>query len=270
MKKRILAILLCICMLLPHAVFSAADDEVPGDANGDGRVSVSDVSLMLRVLVGLDYRMDWRNRMYCDVNRNFTLDAEDAAIVLRYVAGLVPNLQGPVKLDQTLYQNLLKQTMYIDEFTEWIARYIQTVPSNDAKKVMYAAAKYMSTSYSELDCSAYLKAAFADAGISKDVYPQKSSDGTLKWYQDTTYPERQKYLHKTDDASWKSWKPGSVLIYVNVSTGKGSHLALYIGEIEGEPIVMESRRYMVDGVRVGPLMFSSDSWDLQYYVDPLG
>ncbi len=266
MKRRILAVVLCLCMLLPHAVFSVAEDEIPGDANGDGKVSVSDISLMLRVLVGLDYRIDWDNRMFCDVNRDFTMDSADAAIVLRYIAGLIDDLQGPVKLDQALYADLMKQSLYIEEFTEWIARYIQTVPSKDAKKVIYAAAKYMGTSYSTMDCSAFVKAAFADAGISKDVYPQKSSDGTLTWYR-TYHPEQ---LHKTDDMSWQDWKPGSILIYVNVSTGKGSHLALYIGEIDGEPVVMESRRYLVDGVRLGPLMWSSDSWDLQYYVDPLG
>ena len=74
----------------------------------------------------------------------------------------------------------------------------------------------------------------------------------------------------TDQDSWQEWKPGCVLIYVNTSTNKGSHLALYVGEIDGEPIVMESRRSGCDGVRLGYLMGSGSDWDLQYYVDPLG
>lgn len=268
MKRRIAAILLCAILTAAAVLSSVADSLVPGDANGDGKVTVSDASLMMRYCVGLDRRIQSRSKIYADVNHNFEVDAEDAVMVLRSVAGLI-TLPATDALDNTLYQKLLKQsTLEDDGMTEWVARYIQSMKAGDRKKVICAAAEYLGTPYGTLDCSLFLKNAFYDAGISRDVYPGKSSDATLKWFRET-HPDR---LHNTDIFDWTNWKPGCVLIYVD-DTGKATHVVLYVGAVDGEPIVMESRRSGCDGVRLGYPMESyitstgSESV-LTYYADP--
>ena len=288
MKKRLIALLLCALLTVtPFAAVAESEersnaDEKPnatantplaGDTNGDGKVSASDASLVLRYCVGLGYTwLTVSEKIRADVNRDYTVDASDAAAILRQVVGL-STLKALETLDQTLYANLMKQNT-VGDMTEWITYFIQRLPAGDRRKVLYAGATYLGTPYGkkdgQLDCSAFCAAAYRDAGVSKDVYPQRSSQGTIDWYTNTQFPERQKYFHRTDDGSWRDWKPGDVLIYVNSSTGDGSHLALYVGEIGGVPYVMESRRNPVDGVRLGELMYSSSSWNLVYYVDPLG
>ena len=273
MKKRILAILLCACMAMTGFVRAFAESDMSGDANGDGTVTPADASFVLRYIVGYDYwSMSTRNKMLADVNHDGRMDAQDASIILRHVVRL--DLLLSITTDAGLLENLNKQcTLYDDELTEWTAQFIQSLPADsNVRKVLYAAAKYIGTPYATLDCSGYLKAAFADAKIPTSLYPRSSSQGTIEWYTDPKYPSRMQYFHETDDSSWQDWKPGCVLIYVNADTGKGSHLALYVGEIDGRPIVMESRgrTSAINGVRIGYLMGSSTSWDLRYYVDPLG
>ena len=271
MKRQILALLLCICMAATGFVYAFADEELPGDANGDGTVTAADAALVMRYAAGYDYwRLSTRNKMLADVNHDGAMNEKDAAAILRQVIRL--ETLTPITTDASLLELLNKQAvLYDDDMTEWAAQFIQSLPENsDARAVLYAAAQYLGTPYGtgtgQLDCSGLLKIAFKDAKISTKVYPQKNSDGTLTWFR-TYHPEQ---LHETDDYSWQDWKPGCVLIYVNAETGKGSHLALYVGEINGSPIVIESRRNPVDGARIGYLMGSSSSWDLQYYVDPLG
>lgn len=266
MKKRVLAILLCICFAAGGMSYSAAETFHDGDANGDGRITASDAALILRYTVGLDdmYLQDMLN---ADVNGNGAIDASDAAAILRSVAGLAP-LQAKGTDPETL-QLLQRQSVLYGPETEWMARILYAMPAGNVKNVLYAGARLLGTPYGtgngELDCSAFVAAAYRNAGISKDIYPQSYSDGTLNWYRNN-HPEK---LHRTDGYSWRDWTPGSVLIYINDATGRGSHLSLYVGEIDGWPIVMESRRSMCNGVRLGYLMGSDESWDLCYYVDPL-
>lgn len=269
MKKRILIYILCICMILPVFTVSSADTALPGDTNGDGKVTASDAALALRHAVGLDWIWDRHTRMMTDFDCDGAVDAEDGAAILRHVAGLTT--LRTVKTDAEILSALSKQALlYGDDMTEWVARFIQVMPKNsDVRKVLLAGAKYLGTPYGtkdgQMDCSRFVSTAYSDAGIAKSVYPQKNSDGTMTWYL-ANKPEK---IHPTTENDWKSWTPGSVLIYINDATGKGSHLALYVGEIDGEPIVMESRRSGCDGVRLGYMMGSSESWDLVYYVDPL-
>lgn len=277
MRKRIIALLLCICMASAGFVYTFAEGtDQNGDANGDGSVSVSDASLVLRYCVGLDYRMTMRGRMLADADCDGTIEAEDAAAILRHIAGL--NSMQTTVTDATLFADLNKQYYYDpkfvsepEDYSEWVARFIQSLPQGYVRKVMYAGAKYLGTPYATMDCSRFLNYAFNDAGVPKNVYPEKSSDSTLNWFR-TNHPEQ---LHETDQYSWADWKPGCVLIYVNQTTNKASHLSLYVGEIDGNPVVMESRRHKVDGVRAGIRMsdYTTDAGDkvvLAYYVDPLG
>ncbi len=268
MKKRILVLLLCACMAIGGFAYSTADGRLDGDANGDGKVTAADAAYILRYVAGLDDGMYLSGMLSADVNGNGRIDASDASAILRDVVDLAP--LKPKGTDANTLALLEQQSLlYSDDMTEWTARFLYGMPSGDVKKVLYEGAKLLGTPYGtgegQLDCSAFVAAAYKNAGIPKSKYPRSYSDGTLTWYR-TNHPEM---LHETDEYSWEDWTPGCVLIYINDSTGKGSHLALYVGEIYGYPVVMESRRSGCDGVRIGYLMGSGTSWDLCYYVDPL-
>lgn len=290
MRKRLLILLLCIGMSLTCFDAVADGDEtassddiantaaspLAGDANGDGKVSASDASLVLRYCVGLgNSGLSVGDQIRADVNRDYTVDASDAAAILRHAAGL-STLKALEALDAALYDNLLKQNT-VGDMTEWIAYFIQRLPAGDRRSVLFAGAVYMGTPYGtksgQLDCSAFVKAAFKDAGIAtgdNGVYPGKSSEKTLSWFRNN-HPEQ---LHETDRYSSSDWKPGDVLIYVDTN-GKATHLALFVGEIGGTAYVMESRSNKVDGVRLGVIMSSyvtsdGNESDLRYYVNPLG
>lgn len=279
MKKRILAWLLCICIAATGFVCSVADGDPVGDANGDGYVSVADVSLTLRHVVGLDHRMTTRNKICADVNIDGSIDAEDAAAILRHVARLQTLTQ--IETDTELLRHLNKKSNLDDRYlTEWVARYIQAKPEGDPyRTILIEGAKYIGTAYSELDCSLFVGAAYNDAGIPKTVYPQKSSNDTLEWFREKDKkiqdPE-SKYLQPVEILGYDSnespifntdgWKSGTVLIYTNPSTNRGNHLALYVGKIDGVDIIMDSGTS--DGVRLTRL-WQYSSWKLSYYVDPL-
>ena len=83
MKKRILAIALCVCMAFTGMMPAFADGDVSGDANGDAAVTPADAALLLRWCVGLDYRLDMRGRMLADVDCSGYANEGDAAQILR-------------------------------------------------------------------------------------------------------------------------------------------------------------------------------------------
>ena len=268
MRKRALILLLCACMAFGNFAYAAAESRLDGDANGDGKVTVSDAALVLRYVAGLDDRISPGGMLRADINGNGRMDASDASAILRDIADLAP--LSPMGTDADTLALLMRQSLlYSDDMTEWTARFLWGMRAGDVKKVLYEGAKLLGTPYGtgdgQLDCSAFVSAAYKNAGVPSSKYPRKSSDGTLNWFR-SNHPEK---LHATDEDSWCDWSPGSVLIYINDATGKGSHLALYVGEIFGRPVVMESRRSGCDGVRIGYLMGSGASWDLRYYVDPL-
>lgn len=271
MKKRILAFLLCVCMAVTGFAYAFAENDPSGDANGDSQITPADAAFVLRYCTGYGYwSTTTRQKMRADVNHNGKVDEQDAAMILRHVVRL--SLLQSIQTDQTLLNNLNKQSLlYDDDLVEWVAQFIQSIQNEKVRKVLIEGAKYLGTPYKTMDCSKFVSAAYRDAGIAKSVYPQKSSNETLNWFR-TNHPEQ---LHETDQYSWQDWKPGCVLIYFNQTTNKASHLALYVGEINGIPVVMESRRNKCDGVRLGRLMndYETESGDvvvLTYYVDPLG
>lgn len=289
MKKRILAILLVICMAATCIAPALAEEEEPappaeekrqaprsydpnlllaGDANVDGKVSVTDVTMILRFCVGLNSFTSFTGLINADIDGNGATDTNDAANILRHVAGLTV-LSAMTPIDQTLFDELMVLSYFNEEYTAYVARYIQTLPKGNRRNVLYAAAKYIGTPYGtgngQLDCSKFVATAYADAGIAKDVYPGKNSDGTLNWYR-TNCPEK---LHEVEVDGWyfdsSKWTPGTVLIYINPETGKGDHLALYVGNIYGYDIIMDSGS---DGTRLNEV-WSGGKWELTYYVDPL-
>jgi hypothetical protein len=263
MKKRLTAIILCICTGLCLFMSSAAETAaLQGDANGDGKVSARDASLVLRYSVGLTEEMTTRAKINSDINRNGKMDAGDAALILRRAVGIAA-LQSVPALDTTLYNKLAAHPLHDKDYTEWISRTIQYLSAGDRKNVLYAAANHLGKAYSVLNCSDFLKVAFADAGIDREVYPGKSSEGVLGWFQ-SNHPER---LHEI--ASWpvEKWKPAGVVIYLNPDSGKANHLALFVGVIDGKTIIMDSGSE--DGVRLSEL-WEYAGWVPTYYADPWG
>lgn len=280
MKKRILALLLCICMAAACFVYSAADGEQLGDANGDGRISAADASLALRYVVGLDHHMSTRNKICADIDINGAIEADDAVAILRHVARL--QTIETVETDAELLQRLNQKSMLDDRnMTEWVARFIQALPSNSPyRTILYEGAKYLGRPYSEFTCDQFVSAAYNDAGIPKTVYPQLSSNSTLDWFRKkdlNIQDPDQKYLQPVvikgvDSGTNKrifdtsKWKPGCVLLYTNPSNNRGNHLALYVGCIDGTDIIMDSGTS--DGVRLIEL-WEYSNWKLKYYIDPL-
>lgn len=268
MIKRFAILLLCICLLTAAAVSASADgeDRLDGDTNGDGIVSAADAALILRYVVGLDDGLYAGDMLRADVNGNGEVDADDAASILRYVARLAP--LSVVGTNAEILDLLRRQSTLGEEETEWAARLIHALPANKRKTVICIAANYMGVPYGtgdgQLDCSKFLRTAFENAGVPATVYPHTNSHGTLVWFR-AYHPER---LHETDPSQWRSWRPGCVLIYVNPATERGSHVALYVCSIDGNPIVMESRRAECDGVRIGVLMGDEERCVLSYYADP--
>lgn len=267
MRRRFFALLLCLCLLCICLSTTAEEaDRLSGDANGDGTVTASDAALTLRYVVGLDDGMDLREQLQADINGNGEIDADDAAAILRYVAKLSP--LSIASTDAATLDLLNARSTLSAERTEWTARRLYAMPSGRRKNVIYTAARYLGAPYGtgngQLDCSAYLRTAFQNAGIPETVYPHTNSNGTLVWFRNY-HPDR---LHETDPDSWRDWKPGCVLIYINPATKRGSHVALYVCEVDGKPIVMESRREECDGVRVGILMKDEEKCVLTYYADP--
>lgn len=259
---------LCLCILFTTFISAAVSeaDRLAGDANGDGTVTASDAALVLRSVVGLDDRVRLKEQLQADINGNGEMDADDAAAILRYVAKLSP--LTVVSTDAATLDLLNVQSTLSADRTEWTARRMHAMPFGKRKNVLYTAAKYLGTPYGtgdgQLDCSAFLRTAFQNAGIPETVYPHTNSNGTLVWFR-SCHPER---LHETNPGSWRDWKPGCVLIYINPATNRGSHVALYVCEVDGKPIVMESRREECDGIRIGILMKDEAKCVLTYYADP--
>ncbi len=268
MKKRFGILFLCLCMLLSafRTVSAEEEDRLGGDANGDGKVTAADAAFILRYVVGLEDRMELHDMLSADINGNGEIDADDAASILRYVTDLAPLTQ--ISTDAMTLDLLNVQSTLRDEETEWAARRMSAMPSGKRKDVVYTAARYLGIPYGtgqgQLDCSAYLRTAFQNAGIPESVYPHTNSHGTLTWFRNY-HPER---LHKTDPSCWQEWKPGCVLIYINPATNRGSHVSMYVCSVDGKPIVMESRRMECDGVRIGILMEDEAKCVLTYYADP--
>ena len=90
MKRIIRSIcLITICAIaFSAAAFSASAGStkyIRGDADGNGNVEISDVTLIQRLLVGLETDPDGKITLRGDVNKN-GLDMNDAKNIQRYIA----------------------------------------------------------------------------------------------------------------------------------------------------------------------------------------
>jgi len=72
---------------IPDNWSSETSKTIPGDLDLDGRVTVSDATLSLRFLLGLDSPSP-KQASAADVNRNGKLDIGDCVMILRLAVGL--------------------------------------------------------------------------------------------------------------------------------------------------------------------------------------
>ncbi len=277
MKKRLFLIMLALCMLCVGIFGSAAENDLRGDADSDQKITASDAAIVLRYSVGKISKTTLltRTKICSDINFNGALDADDALRILRHVVNL-SQLGALPALDTTLYNNLKKNTTLNNDTAEWLARMISALPtSNQYRAVLYKAAALNGTPYGtgtgQLDCSMFVRKAFYDAGIPNTVYPGGSSDNVRKFFKNAGKLKDVVYLNNGTTAAsvdTGSWKPGYVLIYMDQSTGKANHIALFMGNIDGSPYIMDSGRSR-NGVNLSDL-WTSDTYKLTYYADPLG
>ncbi|MDO4564933.1 MAG: dockerin type I domain-containing protein [Clostridia bacterium] len=86
--KKLLSLLLIICVLLPLLPASAEDGAyLLGDADCDGTVSSADASIILRHLVRLS-ELSEQGRLNADVNEDGSVSAADSSAILRYIVRL--------------------------------------------------------------------------------------------------------------------------------------------------------------------------------------
>ena len=96
MKKRILGIILAALMLFVSTVsVFAADDVHPGDANLDGRLNLSDCSLILKYIAKWDMTGWTFSEENADVNGDGRINVSDVRLIL-YKVG---NMWYPGKTD---------------------------------------------------------------------------------------------------------------------------------------------------------------------------
>ncbi len=277
MKKRILTVLLCACLLLIGIPRAEAAVKTLGDANCDGSVTVTDASLILRYTVKLA-KISSQGLENADVNWDGSVNAADASAILRYAVKLA-NL--PKSIDSTLlgYVQIGTKSKTSDwtSYAKAITQAIQALPTTDPyRAVLYKAAEYMGTAYASgtFDCSIFVRKAFHESGNSAK-YPGGSTDSVIKTFL-SKYPQRiHSVTAQSGTSAWKpdttQWKPGYVLAYINPSTGKGSHISIYIGNINGKDFVMEAASN-AGGAYIRELWWSTTdtgTYKLTYYMTPL-
>ncbi len=304
MKKQLLALLFCICMLLCIPQAGAAVTML-GDVNCDGQITAADASLLLRYFAGLAPEgISKQGLENADANSDGKLDPTDAAMILRHLVKLVnlndlsptpsataspvpsesasptasptpPPSQQP---DQALLKLIQKgcakgSNQYHDwtVYAEDITLFIQSLPkSNPYRAILYAGATHMGKPYGtgngQLDCSGFVRETYRDCGYEADVYPGGSSDSVIQWFR-TFQPKRiHNVVIRNDIIDTTGWKPGYVLGYLDAS-GTGNHVSIYIGCIDGIDFVMESSTSR-NGVCIRRV-WTDTKWQLKYYMNPL-
>lgn len=85
--KRMISMILTAAVLIALAAFTASAQSyyVRGDANGDEKVEIVDVSLVQKVLADLEKDSEGSVKRNCDVNHN-GLDIADATSIQFYLA----------------------------------------------------------------------------------------------------------------------------------------------------------------------------------------
>ncbi len=265
MKKRILTILFCALLLLLGMPHAEASSKVVGDANCDGSVTVLDASLILRYTVGLA-KLSSQGLTNADANWDDKVNAADAAVILRYAVKLA---SLPKSVDEALDGKILigttGNTSDWSSYANAITQFIKALPTtNPYRAVLYKGADYLGEEYNKgtFDCSIFVRKAFHESGNSAN-YPSGSTQTVISTFK-SKYPQKIHEMNGMSDASLL--KPGYVLGYVD-SDGKGNHVSLYVGYINGKHFVMEAS-FSAGGAYIRELWDWGD-YHLKYYMTPL-
>ena len=272
MKKRILALVLCVCMLIGITEASAATNEI-GDVNGDGTVTAADAALILRYLVGLS-KLTQQGVNNADLNGNGKADAADAAMILRYVAhiGDLVVVQSPTP-DATLVKKIKKGLKSdLSGMAESIALFLQQMSENNPHRAIFLQAlNYMGRSYEQMDCSTFIRETYRACGYDANVFPGRGSDYILRWFKENHAENLHRvfYFEESDQPDTRLWTPGIILFFTD-SSGTANHVAIYLGEVDGVQLIMESAGSL-NGVGICELWTTSSSqsssFRLSYYAD---
>lgn len=266
MKKRILALILCLCLLIGITEAHAATTEL-GDANGDGKVTSADAALILRYLVRLS-QMSAQEIQNVDLNGNGAADASDAAAILRYVAHIAPLSAGTTqKPDETLLKKVKKGLKSdLSDMAESITLFIQQLPqSNPHRAIFIQALNYMGRTYDSMDCSKFIRETYRACGYGSNIYPDRGSKYVLEWFDKKGLKSDVFYFEESDQPDTRQWTPGVILFYTD-SDGTANHVAIYVGQIDGRHIIMESAGSL-NGVGICELWSASSGYRLSYYAD---
>ncbi|MBQ4283835.1 MAG: cellulase family glycosylhydrolase [Lachnospira sp.] len=96
----LMVLILCVCVFGVINLVSASE-QVLGDANGDGAVSISDVVALKKHLAGMDVDIDLNA---CEVTADRVVDIKDAVLLSKKLAGMDVVLSGGV-CDSTVVED---------------------------------------------------------------------------------------------------------------------------------------------------------------------
>ena len=274
MKRRILAFLLIVCLLMPLSVAFA--ERPLGDVDGNGSVTAADAALLLRSVVGLSL-LDTESRRYADLNEDGIIQASDAALLLRSLVGLgdvtdpiptptVPPTPSPSPTTYEWYDEVVTGLgSPADANTALaISAFIAELDADDPyREVLIAALNYMGVDYDTMDCSAFVKQAFRDCGYGRSVI-NGNSQGMLELFRENGILRNAK--DEDGNLLYSSFRPGSVLIYVD-DNGTANHVALYLGKVNGSYYLMDASTSR-DAICIRTV-WDWSKWHLTYFADPI-
>ncbi len=89
---------LCICIaMVPYNSVSVDADVIYGDVNGDGKVSMLDLTSMNRYLSGM---IDFTDYTALDVNCNYFIDYIDRDLILAYLVAKIDSLPYEIPAEE--------------------------------------------------------------------------------------------------------------------------------------------------------------------------
>lgn len=114
--KRVITVLLSILLLTVSLVPAAASSAVMGDVNGDGKINIRDLGILIQYLNDYDVAADLS---VSDFNGDGTVNLVDAAVLQRYLNGWDVSLTPPESVltpeERTYYQSI------VDSENAWLA-----------------------------------------------------------------------------------------------------------------------------------------------------
>ena len=179
--KPLLSVLLAAALLLGCTAAVSAASRIPGDINGDGKLTSQDARLALRAAVGLD-RLSGYDLRFADVDRNGDVTSQDARLILRASVDLEdyksdasfcdylsknfsllhPEHFKDDRLTNTVFSALVEDVNG-DGKKEFIAFCYQ--PNNDSSTVVMRLYQYKNGRFTLSDTSEPVYAGFAGNGV---------------------------------------------------------------------------------------------------------